>query len=72
MRDKINKKMFAYLTDRILVNKKRKQIYGTQFYTNRRGQYIPRPIRDIKNLDKRRKAMSLGIFSKYKKIMKKV
>jgi hypothetical protein len=70
--NKSRKQYIAYLTDRIFVNKKRKQIYGTQFYKNKDNKLVPRPIKDIKNLDKRRKANELESFEKYKKEMKKL
>jgi hypothetical protein len=41
------KKQIAYLTDRILVNTGKKQLYGTQFYLNKKGVYGPRPIKDL-------------------------
>lgn len=59
----------AYLTDRILANKKRKQIYGTQFYT-KNGVLTLCPVKDIKNLEIRRKKMGLISFKKYKKMMR--
>lgn len=31
---------FAYLKDRILVNKKRRQVYGTQFYFKKKFKYF--------------------------------
>ncbi len=62
----------ALLADRILVNSDNKQIYGTQFYRNEKGQLIPRPIKDKKNLDKRRKSAGLEPFAEYLKKMKKV
>lgn len=57
----------AYLTDRILVNKSMKQIYGTQFYRNKTGELVPKPIKDFKNLEKRRKEMNLESFKDYQK-----
>lgn len=59
----------ALLTDRVLVNRGRKQLYGTQFYKGRDGKLKPRPIRDMKNLDKRRKEVGLGSFDEYKKLV---
>jgi hypothetical protein len=56
----------AYLMDRVAVNKGELQIYGTQFYRNEDGQIIPRPIKDIKNLNSRRKEMGLEGFSVYR------
>lgn len=61
----------AFLTDRILVNKGKPQIYGTQFYKDKRGKLGPRLIRDIKALDTRRKKMGLENFKLYQKRLKK-
>lgn len=61
----------ALLTDRVLVREGKKQIYGTQFYRNEEMNLVPRPIEDIKNLDKRRKSVGLGSFKQEWKIMKK-
>src|SRR3972149_4787486 len=66
----INKTNIAYLKDRVLVNEGNKQLFGTQFYTNKKGIFGPRPIKDIKNLDKRRKEYNLPPFSEYKKLIK--
>jgi hypothetical protein len=58
----------AYLEDRVLTNKGKPQIYGTQF----QGTGInlkPQPIKNIAQLDKRRAAMGLGTFGDYLKLM---
>lgn len=65
----INKTNIAYLRDRILVNEGKKQLFGTQFYTNKKGIFGVRPIKDIKNLDKKRKKYGLPPFSEYKKLI---
>lgn len=62
-----DKKEIAYLTDRILVNKNKPQVYGTQFYKDKTGKLIPRPVVNIKAFDKRRKRMGLEGFEIYKK-----
>lgn len=56
----------AYLTDRVLVNSDKPQLYGTQFY-DRERKLNPRKILDISNLNKRRKRMGLEPFEIYKK-----
>lgn len=66
-----NKENNAPLTDRVLVNAGKPQIYGTQFYRNKEGEMVPRPIKNKKNLSKRRKAVGLGSFSEYKKLIEK-
>jgi hypothetical protein len=60
---------FAYLTDRVLVADKKPQIYGTQFHKVN-GKMQPRPIRDEKNVDKRRAAIGLSTMEEYAKIIK--
>lgn len=57
----------AYLTDRVLVNNGKWQLYGTQFYQTKEGVLKERPIKDKKNLEKRRKLVGLEPFTKYKK-----
>ena len=58
----------AFLTDRILVNQNKKQLYGTQFH--RKGEkLVPYPIHEQKNLEERRKKADLGPFQEYKKII---
>jgi len=62
----------AYLTDRVLVNQAKKQLYGTQFYRDKRGSLVPRPIEDMKNLNKRRKFVGLKPFKEHLKEMKEM
>ena len=63
----------AYLTDRVLVAENKKQEFGTQFFASKETgwKYIPRPIRDKKNLDVRRARYGLDGFESYVKIMGK-
>lgn len=61
----VPKPNIAFLTDRILVNKGKSQLYGTQFYKDKTGTLIPRPIQDVKNLNKRRKNMDLEDYNHY-------
>jgi len=58
----------AYLKDRILINKGLPQIYGTQFrdnVINNKHKIIPKPIKDIKNVDKFRYFVGLQPLQKY-------
>jgi hypothetical protein len=60
----------AYLTDRVLINQGKKQIYGTQFDPKTlEGNYSPFPIDDEEGLDARRKDMGLCSMKDYKKEM---
>jgi len=59
-------KNFAYLTDRILLNTSRKQVYGTQLtYNTDSCQAIPKPLEDSLNVDKRRAAIGLEPIESY-------
>ncbi|PCJ17712.1 MAG: hypothetical protein COB02_12910 [Candidatus Cloacimonadota bacterium] len=61
----IDKKEVAYLTDKVLIQNNKKQIYGTQFKIDKDKNIIPEPIEDYKNLDKRRKSLDLENFKSY-------
>lgn len=62
----------AYLVDRIMTKEEGKQLYGTQFMVNKKsGKSRPFPIKDRKNLEKRRKEMGLETFAAYIKRMSK-
>jgi len=63
--NKIEPQYFAYLTDRVLVNQGKPQLYGTQFYL-KKNKLIPRPIKDETGLNKRRRKFKLELFTKYK------
>lgn len=60
----------AYLTDRVLKNSNKSQLFGTQFYLNKNKIFTHWPIRDKKNLNKRRKIYGLPPLKEYNKIMK--
>ena len=61
----IAKKNIAYLTDRVAVNEKRKQSFGTQFYLDRKENYSLYPVRDMKGIEKRREEYGLPPLKKY-------
>ncbi len=54
----------AYLTDRVLVNDGKPQVYGTQFHSVG-GHRRPRPIRNPERVDQRRKEMGLITLEEY-------
>ena len=61
----IDPKNIAFLTDRILVANDKKQIFGTQFFTNKRGSFVPRPIQNKKKMILLREKYGLPSFDKY-------
>jgi hypothetical protein len=58
----------AYLADRILVGKGKKQKYGTQGMF-KEGKIVPSPIEDEANVDARRKAIGLMPLADYLKTL---
>lgn len=60
----------ALLTDRVLIAKGKKQIYGTQADLSK-GQIVIGPIEDEANVDKRRAEMELPALAYYKKLLEK-
>ena len=54
----------AYLTDRVLLAEGQPQEYGTQMEGREEG-WTPRRLRDPRNVDERRAAVSLGPLSEY-------
>lgn len=61
----------AYLTDRVLVAEKKKQLYGRQF-RQLDGKMEPQPIEDEANLDARRKKVGMSSMAEYRKLMEQV
>ena len=49
----------AHLVDRICVNRRQPQVYGTQF-DEIDGKFVPRPIADRAHVNRRRRRMGLG------------
>ena len=63
-----SKPNYAYLTDRVLVNKNQKQIYGTQLQRDKKtGRFSPFPLKYPKMVDKLRKEMGLEPLDNYVK-----
>ena len=63
---------FAYLTDRVRVNAKQPQIYGTQWYRNAKGEFVPRPIEDPGSVEARRKKLGMSSMAEYKQMLEKI
>lgn len=61
-----NKEKYAYLVDRVLVNKSQKQIYGTQLSRdNKTMKFKPFPLKYPKQVDKLRKQVGLEPLADY-------
>lgn len=50
----------AYLTDRVLMQEGKAQIYGTQYVPDAKGKSVPYQIADPENVDARRRAVGLS------------
>jgi hypothetical protein len=61
----------AYLTDRVRVADKEKQVYGTQFHEVD-GKMEPYPIVDEANVDKRRTEVGLPSLAEYRKMIEEL
>ncbi len=55
----VSSQNIAYLENRVRVNRKLPQLFGTQF-TEINGQFVPKEIKDPEHVDERRKLMGLG------------
>lgn len=63
-------KDYAYLTDRVLLNTGRKQVYGTQvMYNVDSCQALPRPTQDSSMINQHRAAMGLESIEEYLNMM---
>jgi hypothetical protein len=54
----------AYLTDRVLLNEGKKQLYGTML-RKENGKFVPKPIEDEANVEKRRAELGLQPLAEY-------
>lgn len=63
----LNRGSLALLEDRILMYEGKKQIYGSQTRTNAKGTLEIYPIKDAKNVDKRRLSVGLKPLAEYAK-----
>ncbi|MDN3581351.1 DUF6624 domain-containing protein [Mucilaginibacter flavus] len=61
-----NKEKYAYLVDRVLVNKNQKQIYGTQLSRDdKTRKFKPFPLKYPKSVDRLRKQVGLEPLAEY-------
>lgn len=61
-----NPSNYAYLTDRVLINTGRKQVYGTQVtYNVDSCQALPKPLQDSLTVNTRRKEMGMESIEEY-------
>jgi cytidyltransferase-like protein len=60
---------YAYLLDRVNMNQKLPQVYGTQ-WVQEDGKYVLYQVEDMDNLDKRRFEAGLGSIAEYKEVIK--
>jgi hypothetical protein len=58
----------AYLTDRVRVAEKKKQVYGTQFHEVG-GRQEPYPVENEADLDRRRKEVGMPPMAEYRKLI---
>jgi hypothetical protein len=61
---------YAYLWDRVAINQKKKQRYGTQGRCTGPGAWEPFEMEDPEKVDERRKSMGLSPLADYKQVFK--
>lgn len=62
---------YALLLDRVLVAEGKRQVYGTQAKLKGK-EFVPDPIEDEANVDKRRAEVGLPPLSEYLRVLKQV
>ncbi len=62
---------WAYLFDRVQVNRQRPQRFGTQFHPVN-GVQVPRPMEDPEHVDERRRQVGLGTMEEYARDMQQM
>ena len=62
-------KNYAYLTDRVKINKGERQVYGTQVMYNQYEQAYPKPLVDSVNVNNRRSQVGLESLEQYLNMM---
>lgn len=69
----VRKKDVAYLTDRVLLNQGKEQIFGTQFQSRDNGNWFgPRPLANPEGVEERRHEYGLKPFAEYEAEMQKM
>jgi hypothetical protein len=63
-RGEVEAEHLAYLTDRVLLNEGKKQLYGTML-RKEDGKLVPKPLEDEANVDKRRGELGLPPLADY-------
>lgn len=62
----------AFLTDRVLVNEGRPQLYGTQWRVDQQKGFVPEEIENLDTLDARRAKAGMEPFAEYAEAMKEM
>jgi hypothetical protein len=64
-KENIDPSNIAYLTDRVMVNSKKKQMYGTQFRSDANGKLKSLPIQSLRLVDQLRKKLGMNTVAEY-------
>lgn len=63
--NQVNTRNFAYLTDRVNINLKKAQIYGTQIEYDKSGNAVPKTMQNPETVNERRKSVGLERIEDY-------
>ena len=64
-------KDYAFLVDRVRLQRGKMQLYGTQFITDRQGRLILQPLKDPEEVDERRSKMGMEPLAEYEAELRK-
>lgn len=64
-RGEASSKDYAYLVDRVRLQRGKPQLYGTQFIQDSKGRLILQPLKDPEDVDERRARMGLEPLAEY-------
>ena len=67
-KDEVSQRDVAYLTDRVLLHEGKQQIYGTQMMSAD-GKWVPQPLEDAANVDRRRAEAGMEPLAEYIKLV---
>lgn len=70
-RGEASPKDYAYLVDRVRLQRGKMQLYGTQFIQDSRGRLILQPLKDPEEVDERRHKMGLEPLAEYEAQLRK-
>ena len=70
-RGEASPKDYAFLVDRVRLQRGKPQLYGTQFIRDSRGRLLLQPLKDPEDVDERRREMGMEPLAEYEAELRK-